>query len=221
MHYVQHPARRLAEYRQTLPRGRGSVSLTLSPFNEESWEQGLASLHLLGDELVDTFLALLAAALDIHGSELITLPFAITPEDILAICRKKKSKGSYRSRQRQSVLAQIDTLARISVRAILILRDGRQWQVESPLLEILRNEPPEENETRPEHANWPPWYLKIGGWEGGLEVRPGYILPSREEIARLGHLSIGLRSNLNVTDIVKLLVPLSASFVKYILTSCM
>ncbi len=44
-HYTQQPARRLAEYRQTLPKGRGYVSITLSPRSEESWEQVLAS-HL-------------------------------------------------------------------------------------------------------------------------------------------------------------------------------
>ncbi len=91
----------------TLPKGRGYVSLALSPRSEESWEQVLASLDLLGDELVDTFLVLLAVALDINGTERITTPFAITADDILAVCRKKKSKGSYPARQRQSVLAQV------------------------------------------------------------------------------------------------------------------
>src|SRR5438105_2964448 len=47
-HYTQQPARRLAEYRQTLPKGRGYVSLALSPRSEESWQQVLASLDLLG-----------------------------------------------------------------------------------------------------------------------------------------------------------------------------
>lgn len=87
-HYAQHPARRLAEYRQTLPRGRGYVSLALH--SDESWEQVLASLDLLGDELVDTFLVLLAVALDTNGTERIATPFEIAADDILAICQKKK-----------------------------------------------------------------------------------------------------------------------------------
>ncbi len=54
--YTKYPARCLAEYRQTLPKCRGHVDLALSPRSEESWDHVLASLHLLGDELVDTFL---------------------------------------------------------------------------------------------------------------------------------------------------------------------
>jgi len=109
-HYTQHPAHQLAEYRQTLSKGRGYVSLALSPSSEEPWEQVLASLDLLGDELVDTFLALLAVALDTNGTECITSPFAITVDDILAVCQKKKSKGGYPTRQRQAVIAQVTHL---------------------------------------------------------------------------------------------------------------
>ncbi len=163
-HYTQQPARRLAEYRQTLPKGRGYVSITLSPRSEESWEQVLASLELLGDELVDTFLVLLAVALDINGTERISTPFAITTDDILAICEKKKSKGGYPTRQRLHVIAQVHTLARASVRAALDLRDGKQWQIESPLLEVLMNGQAEESKTCTRHTDWHPWQLKIGDW---------------------------------------------------------
>ncbi len=167
-YYTQDPARRLAEYRQTLPRGRGYVNLALSPGSEESWEQVVASLALLGDELVDTFLVLLAVALDTNGPERITTPFAITADDILAICQKKKTKGSYLTRQRQSVLEQMRILAQVSVDATLVLRDGKSWQVKSPLLEILIHEQSEKNETRPGHTSQCPWHLKIGDWAGML-----------------------------------------------------
>jgi hypothetical protein len=163
-HYIQQAARRLAEYRQTLPKGRGYVSLTLSPRSEESWEQVLASLDLLGDELVDTFLVLLAVALDINGTERISTPFVITTDDILAICQKKKSKGGYPTRQRLNVIAQVHTLARASVRATLVLRNGKQWQIESPLLEVLMNGQAEESKTCSRHTDWHPWHLKIGDW---------------------------------------------------------
>jgi hypothetical protein len=177
-HYAQHPARRLAEYRQTLPRERGYVSLILSPRSEESWEQVLASLDLLGDELVDTFLVLIAVALDTNGTERITLPFTITPEDILAICQKKKSKGSYPARQRLHVVEQVQTLSRVSVRATLVLRDGKQWQVESLLLEILMDEQPVENETLLGHAHW---LLKIGDWASMIpELQPQTAFMARQ-----------------------------------------
>lgn len=158
--YTKYPARCLAEYRQTLPKGRGHVGLALSPRSEESWDHVLASLHLLGDELVDTFLVLLAMALESYGTEYITAPFAVTPDDILTICQKKKSKGSYAARQRLNVIEQVQTLARTSVCATLTLQQGKPRLVESPLVEVLMNEQPESNEIRRGH----PWHLKIGDW---------------------------------------------------------
>jgi hypothetical protein len=180
-HYTQHPALRLAEYRQTLPKGRGYVSLGLSPHSEESWEQVVASLDLLGDELVDTFLVLLAVALDTNGPVRITAPFAITADDILALCQKKKTRGSYLARQRQSVLEQIRILAQVSVDATLVLRDGKSWQVESPLLEILIHEQSEKNETYLGHTPRCPWHLKIGNWVGMIpELQSQIALMARQ-----------------------------------------
>ena len=155
--YTKYPARCLAEYRQTLPKCRGHVDLALSPRSEESWDHVRASLHLLGDELVDTFLVLLAMALESHGTEHITAPFAVTPDDILTICQKKKSKGSYAARQRLNVIEQVHILARTSVYATLTLQQGKPRLVESPLVEVLVNEQPELNETGRGH-------LKIGDW---------------------------------------------------------
>lgn len=180
-YYAQHPVSRKAEYKQTLPRGRGHVLLVLTPHSHETWEQVLAWLALLGDELVDTFLVLLAVALDSHGTEHITAPFTITADDILTICQKKKSKGSYPVRQRQNILAQIEILSRISVHATLVLRDSRPGQVESPLLEILPNEQAEENQTYPGFSNGYSWYLKIGTWAGMIpELQSQTVLMARQ-----------------------------------------
>jgi len=161
--YTKHPARHLAEYRQALPKGQGSVSIALTPRSEETWDHVLVSLDLLGDELVDTFVVLLAVALDTNEAEHITNPFAITADDILAVCQKKKSKGSYSPRQQQSVHEHIHTLARASVR-VTLLGESKQWQVESPLLEMLINAPLQGNETHTRHKDWQPWHLKIGNW---------------------------------------------------------
>lgn len=171
-HYTRQSVRGLAEYRQMLPKGRGYVSLALSPRSEESWEQVLASLDLLGDELVDTFLVLLAVALDTHGPKHITSPFAITADDILAICQKKKSKGSYSARQRLHVIEQVRTLLRVSVHTTLALEDGKQWQVEHPLLELLTNKQSEDNITYQGHAHW---HLKIGNWASMIPAQQSQI----------------------------------------------
>ena len=163
-YYTHYPARRLAEYKQTLPKGRGTVSITLAPHGEEPWERVLASLDVFGDELVDTFLALLAVALDTNGTEYITTPFALTVEDILSVCQKKKSKGGYPTRQRQSVIAHVYVLTHASVCASLVLRDGKQRQVEGTLLEVLMNEQQDVNGTASGNERWYPWRLRIGDW---------------------------------------------------------
>ena len=162
--YKRYLERHLAEYTQTLPKGRGYVSIALSPRDEESWDHVLASLHVLGDELVNTFLVLLAVALDTNGAEHMTIPFAITPDDILAICQKKKSNGSYSVRQRQNVIEQLLTLARAWVRAVLILPRAQQRHIESPLLEILTNGQSEETEMCVGDECWQACRLKIGDW---------------------------------------------------------
>lgn len=154
----------LAEYTQTLPKGRGYVNIALVPRADESWDHVLSSLHVLGDELVDTFLVLLAVALDTNGAEHMTIPFALTPDDILAICQKKKSKGSYSVRQRQNVIEQLLTLARASVHATLTLPQAKQRHIEGSLLEILTNGQSEETETRVGNECWQAFRLKIGDW---------------------------------------------------------
>ena len=159
-YYTQDPTHCFAEYRQTLPKGRGYVSLAFSPRGKESWQQVQSSLALLGDEIVDTFLALLAVALDSNGTERISLPFEISVDDILALCQKKKSKGSYPAQQRLKVIAHVQALARASVSATLVLRDGKQWYVESPVLELLVSE----WEIYPGHKSQYSWQLKIGDW---------------------------------------------------------
>src|SRR5436305_3372843 len=162
--YTKNPVHRLAEYTQMLPHGRGSIRIAISPHSEESWDHVIASLRMLGDELVDTFLVLLAVALDVNGTEHITIPFAITADDILMICRKKKSKGSYSGHQRQNVLEQVQTLARTWVHATLILHGGKIWHIESPLLEIVMTAQPHESKTGREYEHLHQWHLKIGNW---------------------------------------------------------
>jgi len=159
-YYTQVPTHCCAEYRQTLPKGRGYVILAFSPRGKESWRQVQSTLALLGDEMVDTFLALLAVALDSNGTERISLPFEISVDDILALCQKKKSKGSYPAHQRLRVIEYVQALARVSVRTTFMLRDGKQWYVESPVLEVLVNE----WEIYPGHKSQCSWQLKIGDW---------------------------------------------------------
>jgi hypothetical protein len=162
--FTINPESQLAEYTQTLSRGAGYVNIDLSPGNENSRSSVRASLDILGDELVDTFLALLAVALDTNGTGHITLPFTITPDDILSIQQKKKSKGSYSAYQRQRVIEQVQTLAHASVSATLTLHQAKRRHIESPLLELLSTDQLYRKNKYADNGHCYPWYLKIGDW---------------------------------------------------------
>jgi hypothetical protein len=164
--FTINPESQLAEYPQTLSRGAGYVNIDLSPGNENSRSSVRASLDILGDELVDTFLALLAVALDTNGTGHITLPFTITPDDILSIRQKKKSKGSYSAEQRQKVIEQVQTLAHASVSATISLHQAKQRHIESPLLELLSTDQLSRRKQFVDNGHSHPWYLKLGDWAG-------------------------------------------------------
>jgi len=162
--FIITPESQRAEYPQTLSKGGGYVNIVLSPRSVESRDCVRASLDVLGDELVDTFLALLAVALDTNGTEHITLPFTITPDDILSIRQKKKSKGSYSVYQRQKVIEQVQALAHASVSATIPLHKAQLRQIESPLLELLSTDQASRWNTYAVTGHSQPWYLKIGDW---------------------------------------------------------
>ncbi len=162
--FVNTPESQLVEYSQTLSKGGGYVNIVISPRSEESRDCVRASLDVLGDELVDTFLALLAVALETNGTEHITLPFTITPDDILSIRQKKKSKGSYSAYQRQKVIEQVQTISRASVYATIPLHKAQWRHIESPLLEFLSIDQPSSRKKYADNGHCYPWCLKIGDW---------------------------------------------------------
>jgi hypothetical protein len=162
--FIITPESQRAEYSQTLSKSGGYVNIVLSPRCQESRDCVRASLDVLGDELVDTFLALLAVALDTNGTQHVTLPFTITPDDILSIRQKKKSKGSYSAHQRQKVIEQVQTLAQASVCATIPLYRAQLRQIESPLLELISTDQPSRWNTYADTWHSQPWYLKIGDW---------------------------------------------------------
>src|SRR5207245_758992 len=126
----------------------------------EAWNHVLTSLRTLGDELVDTFLALLAIAIDIHGAEYITRPLTLHPDDLLAICQKKKSHGSYTAEQRARVMEHLHTLSRIQISATLTLRSGKQIRVESTILDSSEAT----DEQRSQAGCWHSQHVQLGSW---------------------------------------------------------
>ncbi len=135
--YTKDLDRRVAVYRQAFAKGKGQISLVLAPGSGEGWEDVLTSLQTLGDELVDTFLAFLAVAIDTYGAEGLTQPLTLHADDLLAVCQKKRTHGSYTAGQRTRVMEHLRTLSRIQVHATLALRGDRRVHVEGTILDML------------------------------------------------------------------------------------
>lgn len=168
--YTQHPDRQIAEYRLSFAKDKGQIIITISPGNDENWSAVLKSLNILGDEVIDTFIALLAIAIDTNGANNITMPFYVNPDDILAACQRKRSNGAYTPLQRANVIEHLRTLSHAHVRATLIAsykRRGKavELRAESAILDILSGKVGE-YETLTGEEIWEKRSIKIGDWAG-------------------------------------------------------
>jgi len=137
--------------------------ITISPGSDENWGHVLKSLNVLGDETVDTFFAAMANAIEINGTQNVTAPFFISPDDILATCQREKSKGSYTPGQRMNVIEHLRILSRAHIRVSFPLRRGRDAFAESPILEVLTSKYGVVNTITGEEI-WEKREIKIGNW---------------------------------------------------------
>jgi hypothetical protein len=168
--YTQYPDRQIAEYRLSFAKDKGQIVITISPGNDENWGAVLKSLNVLGDEVIDTFIALLAIAIDTNGAHNITMPFYVNPDDILAACQRKRSNGAYTPLQRANVIDHLRTLSHAHVRATLIASYKRrskqvELRAESAILDVLSGKVGE-YETLTGEEIWEKRSIKIGDWAG-------------------------------------------------------
>ncbi|HZT98515.1 MAG TPA: phage antirepressor N-terminal domain-containing protein [Ktedonobacteraceae bacterium] len=161
--YVQHPELGIAEYQRFFARNKGQILITITAGSDENWDMVLRSLNVLGDEIVDTFIAALALAIDSNGARQISAPFYLSPDDILATCQRARSNGSYTPIQRSTVTEHLRTLSRTHVRASFPLRRGREAFAESPILEVLGGRIGVMNTLTGEEI-WEKRQVKIGDW---------------------------------------------------------
>ena len=118
--YTHDKERGLAEHTHTfLQNAKGSIILSIKPLENEGWETVLSALSTLGDGCIDTYIATLAIAHEHNGTDQIREPFHISPDDILEVCGKKKSHGSYNPGQRAEVMKHLKTLSQARVIATL------------------------------------------------------------------------------------------------------
>lgn len=117
--YTPYPEQGLAEYTRQFYKERGQIIVTIKPLESEAWETVLSALNTLGDACIDTYIAVMAIAIDRNGTDHIRTPFLISPDDILEVCEKKKSHRSYTPLQRAEVIKHLKTLSQAHVIATM------------------------------------------------------------------------------------------------------
>jgi hypothetical protein len=110
--YKPFPHLGIAEHKTARP----DIRITIRPGSGEEWDSVLNTLKMLGDEVLDTFCALIAIAIDVNQGNL-TEPFFLDVDDILKVCERKQSHRSYTPLQRLHVVEHLRSLARVHITA--------------------------------------------------------------------------------------------------------
>lgn len=147
--YTAYPEQGVAEHRHKFyQKDRGQILISIRPLEGESWETVLNALNTLGDGCIDTYIAVMAIAIDRNGTQHIRTPFQISPDDILTVCDKKKSHGSYTPLQRAEVIKHLKTLSQAHIVATMpgrppkrrgrkVVDDGTTLRAEGALIDLL------------------------------------------------------------------------------------
>lgn len=124
--YTEYQEHGVASATHTLDKQKGSIRIDLKPTEGEGWDTVLNALNTLGDEVVDTYFAVMAIAIERNGVQNIRTPFQINPDDILGVCGKEKSNRSYTPLQKAEVIKHLKTLSMAKVIATLPGRPGKK-----------------------------------------------------------------------------------------------
>ena len=175
-HYVLDESHLIAQYQRKLP--QGTVKITIRPGKQETWEEFLESLkNSLGDEVVDTFCAVMSLAYDNSPNDP-TLPFFLNVDDILHVRRRKPSNRAFTPVQRAQVIAHVVALSRVEVNAEFPRRRGGRATtgfVKGVILELLQTVFGE-YETLTGEILWERREAKIGPWAKFAPFGPQTVL---------------------------------------------
>lgn len=156
--------KKMAVYRMPLAKGRGELTITISPGQGQAWDDVLKSLEVLGDEVVDTFCALLALALDRYGTGRLHEPFYLSPDDILHVCQRRLSHGSFTPQQRAGVIEHLQVLTQAQVLATLPgSKPGQEFRAQSAIMDFLSGAIGEYR-TATGETLWERREVKMGDW---------------------------------------------------------
>lgn len=159
--YIQFPEQQIAEYRES-PGTRGEVVIPIAPGHEVTWEHVLSALMYVGDDVVDTFCAILALAINANGDE-VWRPFYVDLDDIVWLCQQKWSNRTNTAEQRAAVIASLNALARSMVTVTVPgKRRGRELRLHSAIVALLGTVGEYSTETG--ECVWLTRQIKIGDW---------------------------------------------------------
>ncbi len=165
--YKQYPDQSVAEYSHSMGRRQdGRLIITIRPLENEGLDTVLAALNTLGDGCVDTYLALMAIALDRNGTQNLRQSFFISPDDILSVCGKKKTNGSYTPHQRADVTAHLKTLSQSHIIATMPVKRGKSTtmlKAEGAIIDLLSGKIGEYSTITGE-ALWEKRSVALGEW---------------------------------------------------------
>jgi hypothetical protein len=141
--YQHYPDQGIAEASKKMGKKQeGRLIITIRPLENEGLDTVLAALNTLGDSCVDTYMALMAIALDRNGTENIRLSFFVSPDDILGVCGKKKTNGSFTPVQRADVTAHLKALSQARIIATIPMPASKRrkptvLRAEGAIIDIL------------------------------------------------------------------------------------
>jgi hypothetical protein len=140
--YELDPQQQVAVFRprHTHHESQAHIVIAMEPGAQGTWKDVLSALERLGDDVADSFCAVLALALELHGTQALTQPFYLSPDDILQLCQRKPSHRAFLPEQRRAVIEALEVLAWPVVRAAFHFpRRKRLVKVESGILNLLKD----------------------------------------------------------------------------------
>lgn len=162
--YHIYPDQGIAEYSKPMGQKQdGRLIITIKPLENEGFGTVLTAVSTLGDDCLDTYIAIMAIALEKNGTERIRLPITLSPDDILAVCGKEKSHRSYTIARRLAIVSHLKTLSQSRIIATMPgSRKNTIYKAEGPL--ILLSGIVGEYQTITGETLWEKYSVILGEW---------------------------------------------------------
>jgi len=119
------------EFEAPYKRGTGEIKLIISGLAEQAQEKITIALESMGDACRDTFVAITAMGIQKNSTSNMRNPFKVSVDQILDVCGKQRSNGSFNPDARAEVIKHIKTLSQMRIKFSMPtkrqVRQGRKW----------------------------------------------------------------------------------------------